>query len=166
MGSIGLLTTTNLVQRNFRCNCMEQSASREANSRSAGQTILQFVWSAKFYHSAHKISPLVPLLSQINPIIINEFQTKIQIPVSLTLTVALSDNPVLDSSLGVLYLSPVCCLPHNCRFHRRGVADTTSYPGNTQFRSSGYARTLSFHPVLKARIILTFHLPLTSHWVL
>jgi hypothetical protein len=47
---------------------MEQSPSWEANSHSDSQEIPCLMWGLKVYYPVLKSPPLVPILSQINPI--------------------------------------------------------------------------------------------------
>jgi hypothetical protein len=49
-------------------NCMEQSPSREADSRSASQEIQHLLWNQKVHYRFHKSPPFYRLLCQMNAI--------------------------------------------------------------------------------------------------
>jgi len=49
-------------------NCMEQSPSWDANSRSASQEIICLQWNTKVHYCVHKSPPVVTILSWINPV--------------------------------------------------------------------------------------------------
>jgi len=56
------------VCTDYVTNSMEQSPSREANSRSASREIPRIVLNTKAQYSVHKILQLVPILSQMHPV--------------------------------------------------------------------------------------------------
>jgi hypothetical protein len=48
-------------------NSMEHSPSWEANGFAASQEIPHILWNPKVYYHIYKSSPLVPILSQLDP---------------------------------------------------------------------------------------------------
>jgi hypothetical protein len=47
---------------------MEQSPSWEVNSPSANEEITHLLWDLKIHYIFHKISPVVTILNQMNPV--------------------------------------------------------------------------------------------------
>jgi hypothetical protein len=47
--------------------CMERSPAREANSTSTCQEMSPILWNPMFCYSVHKVWPIVPIFSQMNP---------------------------------------------------------------------------------------------------
>jgi hypothetical protein len=90
------------------CNSMEQNPSEEANSFSARQEIPRILWNLKLNYCVHKISPLVPTLSQINPITHSHpIYLTSKLILSFHLWVGLPDDPFLsDFPTKTMYAFP------------------------------------------------------------
>ena len=60
--------TWEVIAQNIRLNNpMEHSPSSEAKSSLANREIPRLLWNAKFLYHIHNSSPLVPVLSEVNP---------------------------------------------------------------------------------------------------
>ena len=96
-----------------RCNCTEQSPSCKANISSANEEIPRNLWSQVFHYRVHQSHPLVPIVSQINPIHnLQSYSFKLHFNIILP--------SVTSNSSHLVYVPKRCihfflslCLPHS-----------------------------------------------------
>jgi hypothetical protein len=100
---------------------MEQSRSWEANSHSASQEFSCFLWNLKVHCHVRDRLPLIPILSQMNPvhnfspyfikIYFNIILPSMPMSSELSLPVRFSDK----NSLCISHIFYVCYMPRLCR---------------------------------------------------
>jgi len=81
------------------------TVSTKADSCSAGQEILHFLWNRKFYYRVHKSPPLEPILSQMNPLSLYFSMIYSNMNLIIYTSHAISLRPALRNGIHVSLLS-------------------------------------------------------------